>query len=380
MTQLPVSPLDVLRQRGSAKWRMYPPDVTPFTVAEMDFDLAEPVADALRSAIGRSDLGYADGFDDLADAYAGFARSTWGWQPNPGWMTAVTDVGVGVVELLRALGTRRVVLSSPVYPPFFDWVGESNAELVDVPLVEGRLDLDRLGSAFEGGGVYLLCNPQNPTGTVHAADELQALVGLAAAQGVTILSDEIHAPLALPGATVTPILSLPGAEEVAFALASASKTWNLAGLKCALVIAGSEAQEAILGRLPPDTRWRVGSLGVVASAAAFRFGEPWRARLIETLDDRRRHLVRAVGESLPELDLVPPAATFLAWLSSEHVASGTALVDATLRHGHVALEPGERFGAGGARHVRLNYATSAELLDVAVTGLRAGIDAVTTDS
>ena len=380
MSQLPVPPLEVLRERRSAKWRMYPPDVTPFTVAEMDFDLAEPVADAVRAAVERSDLGYADGFEDLADAYAGFARSTWGWQPNPRWMMAVTDVGVGVVELLRALGTRRVVLSSPVYPPFFDWVGESNAELVDVPLIEGRLDLDRLGSAFEGGGVYLLCNPQNPTGTVHSADELRELVGLAAARGVTILSDEIHAPLALPGAAVTPVLSLPGAEEVAFSFGSASKTWNLAGLKCALVIAGTEAQETILGRFPPDTRWRVGALGVVASAAAFRSGEPWRARLIETLDDRRRHLVRTVGESLPELGFVPPAATFLAWFSTEHVASGTALADAALQHGRVAVEPGERFGGGGARHVRLNYATSTELLDVAVAGLRAGIDALTTAS
>lgn len=380
MTQLEVSPLDVLRNRRSAKWRMHPADVTPFTVAEMDFDLAEPVAEALQAAVGRSDLGYADGFDDLADAYAGFARSTWGWQPNPAWMTAVTDVGVGVVELLRALGARRVILSSPVYPPFFAWVGESNAELVDVPLLEGRLDLDRLDAAFAGGGVYLLCNPQNPTGTVHTAAELRTLVDLAATRGVTLLSDEIHAPLALPGATVTPLLSVPGAGEVAFTLVSASKAWNLAGLKCALIVAGSEAQELILVRLPPDTRWRVGALGVIASTAAFRLGEPWRARLIETLDDRRRHLVRAVAESLPELDFEPPAATYLAWLSCRSVGSGVDLARAVLQHGHVAIEAGERFGAGGAGHVRVNFATSTDLLDVAVAGLRAGIDGLTTAS
>lgn len=377
MTQLPVAPLDVLRQRRSAKWRMNPPDVTPFTVAEMDFAIAEPVADALRAAVERSDVGYADCFEDLADAYAAFARSTWGWQPDPRLMTAVTDVGVGAVELLRALGARRVVLSSPVYAPFFGWVKESNAELVDVPLLEGRLDLDRLDAAFEGGGVYLLCNPQNPTGTVHTAAELEALVALAAAQDVTILSDEIHAPLALPGASVTPLLSIRGAEERAFALVSASKAWNLAGLKCALIIAGSEALEPVLGRLPPDTRWRVGLLGVIAATAAFRSGGPWRAQLIETLDDRRRHLAQAVAESLPELGFVPPAATYLAWLSCDEVGSGVDLTAAALQHGRVAIEEGENFGAGGARHVRINLATSTELLDVAVAGVRAGIDALT---
>jgi cysteine-S-conjugate beta-lyase len=373
MDLLPVPPLDELRRRGSAKWRMHPADVLPMSIAEMDFGLAAPIAAALHAAVDRDDLGYADGFAELADAYAAFADATWGWAPATEHIRPVTDVGVGAVELLRALGVRRVVISSPVYPPFADWVGESGAELVDAPLHGGRLDLDRLDSALGAGGAYLLCNPHNPTGTVHTAAELSALVEMAHAYGVTVLSDEIHAPLALSGAEVTPILTVPGAAEVAIALTSASKTWNLAGLKCALMIAEAPLAPT-LDRLPPDSRWRVGILGVAGSVAAFRDGEPWRQRLLSTLDDRRSHFAALAAEHLPELRHTPGAATYLAWLSYD--GSGTDLAAAILEHGRVAVEPGERFGAGGAGHIRINLATSRDLIEQAVAGVRAGLDSL----
>lgn len=376
MSHLDVPPLDVLRRRGSAKWRTHPPDVLPLSIAEMDFELAPPIAAALRDAVDRSDLGYAAGFEGLAEAYAGFAQATWGWRPDPGHVVPVTDVGVGAVELLRALDARRVVVSSPVYPPFLAWVEEARAELVDVPLVGGRLDLERLEREFGPGGVHLLCNPQNPTGTVHSEAELRALVAAARRRGVTIVSDEIHAPLALPGAQVTPLLSLPGAEEVVVALTSASKAWNLAGLKCALAIAGDAPLAAVLGRLPPDTRWRVGSFGVVASTVAFRDGGPWREQLLATLDDRRTCFAELVRERLPELGHHPPEATYLGWLSCGSVGTGRELATSVLDHGRVAIEAGERFGAGGAGHVRVNLATSRALLERAVDGIRAGIDAL----
>src|ERR1700729_66205 len=174
--ELSVDPLEVLRQRRSPKWQTYPADVLPLTVAEMDFALATPIADALHEAVGRSDLGYRMAVPELGRALAGFAGRRWNWDLDPASVTAVTDVGVGVVELLRVL-TRpgdAVVISPPVYPPFFDWIPEAGARLLEVPLRRGpggwRLDLAALEVAFAAHpAAYVLCNPHNPGGRAHAA-------------------------------------------------------------------------------------------------------------------------------------------------------------------------------------------------------------------
>jgi cystathionine beta-lyase len=367
---LPVPSLDALRRRQSAKWRMHEADVLPLSIAEMDFELAAPVVRVLQRAIADSDTGYVGSASELAEALAGFAAGAWDWTVDPAQVTAVTDVGVGAVELLRSLTPRRVIISSPVYPPFFDWVAETGTPLVDVPLRldAGRwcLDLDRLSATLRAGDAYLLCNPQNPVGTAHSESELRALVEAVAAAGATVLSDEIHAPLALPGTRVTPILTVPGASEVSYALVSASKAWNLAGLKCAMVVTGSPRTAARAAGLPPDTRWRVGHFGVLASTAAFAAGRPWLAELVTTLDQRRSWLAGVLAERLPGLPWIPPQAGYLAWLDCSSIGPGSAVAERLATRARVAVEPGERFGAAGAGHIRLNFATSEEILGLAI--------------
>jgi cysteine-S-conjugate beta-lyase len=370
--ELPVDPLQVLRQRRSAKWQTYPADVLPLTVAEMDFALAAPVAEALREAVDRSDSGYALAVPDLGNALADFAASRWNWDVNPMAVTAVTDVGVGVVELLRVL-TRpgdAVVISPPVYPPFFDWVPEAGARLLEVPLAHTaagwRLDLAALEAAFATHpGAYVLCNPHNPVGRVHTADELASLVRLARIYRVTIISDEIHGPLVLPGATFTPLLTVPGAPEIAVSVLSASKAWNLAGLKCAAVVTAAPGMAAVAGRLPADTRWRVGHFGVIAAIAAFTAGERWLDQLLLTLDYRRTLLSDLLSQRLPRILWHPPEATFLAWLDCAALGPDNQARERFLEHGRVALEPGLRFGAAGSGYARLNFATSSDILDQA---------------
>jgi cystathionine beta-lyase len=370
--ELPVDPVDVLRRRRSAKWQTYPADVLPLTVAEMDFALAAPVAETLREAVERSDAGYATAGSDLGRALAGFAGRRWNWDLDPASVTAVTDVGVGVVELLRVL-TRpgdAVVISPPVYPPFFDWIPEAGARLLEVPLAcdaDGwRLDLAALEAAFATHpAAYLLCNPHNPVGRVHTAGELTALVRLARIYRVAIVSDEIHAPLALPGATFVPLLTVPGAAEVAVSVLSASKAWNLAGLKCAAVVTAAPRMAAVTDRFPPDTRWRLGHFGVLAAIAAFTAGEPWLDQLLVTLDHRRVLLGDLLRQRLPMLAWHPPEATFLAWLDCTALGPDNQAQERFLEHGRVALEPGLRFGAAGCGYARLNFATSADILDQA---------------
>jgi cystathionine beta-lyase len=377
---LPVDPVEVLRRRRSAKWRTYPADVLPLTVAEMDFGLAEPISAALREAVERSDTGYSMAEPDLGLAIAGFAADRWGWEIDPTAVAAVTDVGVGVVELLRVL-TRpgdAVAISPPVYPPFFDWAPEAGARLLEVPLAHGedgwRLDLAALERAFATHpAVYVLCNPHNPVGRVHSPEELAALVRLARIYQVTLVSDEIHAPVVLPGATFTPLLSVPGAAEVAVSLLSASKAWNLAGLKCAAVVTGSARMAAVVDRFPPDAIWRIGHFGVLATVAAFTEGQPWLDRLLGTLDQRRALLTELLRTRLPSVRWTPPQATYLSWLDCAAIGPDDQPRLRFLEHGRVALEPGPRFGAAGAGYVRLNFGTSAEILTEATARMAATI-------
>jgi cystathionine beta-lyase len=275
---------------------------------------------------------------------------------------------------LRAIATsgKPVVINPPVYPPFFDWVPEAGAEALEVPLrlTESgwRLDFPALERAFATGpAAYLLCNPHNPVGRVHSPDELQRVVGLATRYGVPVVADEIHAPLTLPGATFTPLLSLPGAADVAVAVHSASKAWNLAGLKTAMIVSRSPAMRAVTDRLPPDNRWRVGHFGVLASIAAFNDSRDWLDRVLVELDERRTQLADLLRTHLPMVTHVPPEGTYLAWLDCRALGSGAEPFELFRDRGRVAFEPGPRFGAIGGGHVRLNFGTSAEILAEAIT-------------
>jgi cystathionine beta-lyase len=263
-----------------------------------------------------------------------------------------------------------VVISPPVYPPFFDWVPEAGARILEVPLVERdgrwRLDLQGLESAFATHpAAYILCSPHNPVGTVHSAEELEALVRLARIYRVVLIGDEIHAPLVLPGSAFTPLLTVRGADQLAVSMMSASKAWNLAGLKCASVVTASPAMASLVERFPPDRRWRIGHLGVISAVAAYNEGEGWLDQLLRTLDHRRSVLGGLLSERLPAVRWQPPEATFLAWLDCRAIGPDDEARELFLQHGKVALEPGLRFGAPGAGYARLNFANSVDILDQA---------------
>ncbi len=370
-------PLARLQARRSTKWRTYPPDVLPAFIAEMDVPLAEPVAAALHAAVDAGDVGYADP-GELGAAFAGFAAARFGWQVDPGRTHLVSDVVVGIGESLRLFTAPGdgVVIDSPVYPPFFAVVRDLERRIVDVPLLETaggwQLDLAGLERAFAAGArAYVLCSPHNPLGRVFPRAALAAVAELAARYGVVVIADEIHAPLTLPGAAFTafaPLAEAAGARAVA--LVSASKAWNLAGLKCALLVAAGDAAQATLQRLPVETRYRSGHLGVIASVAAFRAGTDWLDALLAHLDRNRRLLGELLARELPAVGYLPPEASFLVWLDCRALGLGDDPARAFLQRGRVALSPGPRFGPGGAGHARLNIGTTAALLAEAVARMR----------
>jgi cystathionine beta-lyase len=235
--------LEVLRQRRSFKWRTYPADVLPAFVAEMDFDLADQISDAVAAALAIGDSGYAHQ-GVLGEAFRDFAADRMGWSPDPGRVFAVADVMTGLAEVVQAVTPpgSGIVINPPVYPPFSFRFGFSGRRIVTAPLVrdsQGRYDLDlvALDAALAEPGVaaYLLCSPHNPTGSVWSRAQLEAIADLCQHHDVMLLVDEIHAPLVLPGARFVPFFSL-GHEIDArtFTFTSASKGWNIPGLKCGL--------------------------------------------------------------------------------------------------------------------------------------------------
>jgi cystathionine beta-lyase len=371
MTILSALSLDDLRQRRSEKWQTFPEDVLPLFVAEMDTPLAGPVRAALSAALVRGDTGYAH-IGQLAEAYAEFSTRRYGWCPDPGQTRLVPDVMQGIIEVLRAVTVPGdgVVINTPVYPPFFGDLRHAGRRLVEVPLIaaesgEYHLDLEGLERAFAAGArAYLICNPHNPTGSVLTRDALLAVADLAGRYGVRLLVDEIHAPLTYPGVRHVPFLSLlssaePEAIARAFVLVSASKAWNLAGLKAALLLAGPAAADD-LARIPAEVSVAAGLFGVIASEAALREGESWLADLLAELDANRALLARLLADELPAVGYRPPDATFMAWLDCRRLELGDDPAAVFLERGRVAVNSGHHFGAPGRGFVRFNFATSAE--------------------
>ncbi|MGZ3507682.1 MAG: MalY/PatB family protein [Vulcanimicrobiaceae bacterium] len=348
----------------------YPADVLPAFVAEMDFGLAPPVKAALEAAIARDDCGYAQphGF---GEAVARFAKTRFDWHLDSERVFLVPDVMAGIAEALRLLTGPQdpVVINPPVYPPFFYTLNEVQRPILEVPLLRSiagyyEIDFDALERAFAGGArVYLFCNPHNPVGRVFERDVVERIARLARTYDVLVIADEIHGPLTLPGAAHTPFVSLAAElTERAITLTAASKAFNIAGLKCAALVAGSDALRRRLLDLPIEVAYRAGILGVLGSIAAFNDGMPWLRELVAYLDDNRRYLADLLAEELPAIRYVQPEAGYLAWLDCSELVLGDNPSRTFLKRGRVALSRGRDFGKEGEQYVRLNMGTSRDLL------------------
>ena len=369
-----------LRRRQTVKWTLYGPDVLAAWVAEMDFDVAPVVRAALLEAVDREDFGYTVGdLSDLTGACADFLARHYDWSLSPARIFPAADVLSSIslaLDVFVAPGAP-VVIPTPAYPPFFEVIELTGRPAVAVPMHDGDLDLDAIDAALRAGArAVLLCNPHNPTGRVFTVEELGALATIVDRNGARVIADEVHAPLVYPGTHHVPYPTVSdAAADHAITVTSASKAFNLAGLKCAQVIA-SNHDDAKLWRarrvfeFPGPT-----PLGVAASLAAYRDGDPWLSDLVAYLDANRRYLVDALAEQLPDVRCSMPEATFLAWLDCTELG-----FDDPARHvldnARVALNDGPPFGPGCEQFVRLNFATSRALLDRIVSAMAASIGQV----
>ena len=362
--------LDQLRKRKSVKWRQFPNDVLPLPVAEMDFASAPAIKAALLDMVERSDTGYLGPFPELFDAFAKFSNQRWGWQPDVKQMRIATDVGVGIVELMRVLikPGDKVMLNSPVYENIWRWINEVDATTVDTPLTEidlnYTLDLDAIEREYKNGvKIHILCHPHNPVGVIFDKQQLASLAELAKRYQVVVLSDEIHAPLSYDAKSFTPFLAVSEvAKEVGIIITSASKSFNLAGLKCAVIITQSTALAERINKMPPAVTWRASLFGAVASTAAYTQSSDWLDGLLITLDKNRKLVDDLIQSMLPGVRYRIPDFGYLAWLDMTSLGLGEDPAARILEKGKVALNGGVLYGPKHKNFVRLNFGTSAELI------------------
>ena len=359
---------DEARLRLPLKWGV-PDDVIPAWVAEMDYAVDPVVLEAVQRMLADGITGYPlFGWDpELAQSYAAWSARHFGWAPDPEAVHPVVDVTAGVRLAIDVFsGPGGVVFPTPGYNAQFGLATITGRDEVrlDVPASADRaeVDLDRLDRLFaDGAQTLILTQPHNPWGRVFTRAELEGIRDVVVRHGARVVSDEIHAPLVLPGAEHVSYLSIDGTHDHAVAVVAASKAFNTAGLRCAQLVVPSAADRQLLVDQPMSRNDSHSPVGVVAARAAYDLGDPWLASLVERLDQQRALLGELLATHLPEVRMRPLEATYLAWLDASAYGHDDAAAVA-LERGRVQVSPGESYAPGTTGQVRLNIATSPDRL------------------
>jgi len=362
----------MLRARGSYKWTAPGPDGLGAAVAEMDFGAAPAILDALDALSADANFGYLSPVlaDRLAAACAEFQQRRYGWTVDPALVHHVPDV-IKALEIAITRFSRPgspVILPTPAYMPFLSVPGFLGREIIQVQMLgdDGffTFDLDGIEDAFRaGGGLLIFCNPCNPLGRVFTPGEITQLTDVVDRHGGRVFADEIHGPLVYPGLRHVPYAATSDtAAAHALTATSASKAWNLPGLKCAQMILSSGSDQQTWEEMGFFAARGASNPGVVASIAAYRHGEAWLDEVVAYLDDSRRLLAGLLERHLPQVRYRPPDGTYLAWLDCTAMdlpGSPGALVTDRAR---VTVIDGPAFGDGGPGAFRLNFATPQPIL------------------
>ena len=370
------------RGTGAKKWSRYAPDVLPMWVADMDFAAAPAIIEALRRRLDHPVLGYGAARDELREAVVAAMADRYGWRVAAEEIVFLPGVEPGFNMALAALlpPGAGVVVQTPAYAPMLAAPSHWDLRRLDVALRDDgaggfATDMPALEAALAEAGALLFCHPHNPTGKVFTRPELEAIAGACLRHGSWIISDEIHCDLLFDGRRHVPMASL--APEVAartITLMSASKSFNLAGMKTAFAIVPDAGLRARFGAAQHGLVDSVNVMGLEATLAALTEGEPWRQALIATLQANRDWLVAAVPRQLPGVGMHRPEATFLAWLDCRALDLGGVAPQAFfLERARVGLSAGAEFGASWHGYVRLNFGCPRRTLEEGIARMAASL-------
>lgn len=369
-----------LEQTGEA-------DVQPMWIADMDFETPQAVKDAVIERAQLGVYGYTAVDKEYHDAVIAWQRDRHGWEVAEEWILHTPSVIFGIQTAVRALTDRDdyVLVQPPVYHPFFRLLRQTHRRILENPLIDRgdhyEIDWDDFERKLRDyrPKLFLLCNPHNPVGKVYTPEELRQFGDLCQQYGVTVVADEIHGDLTLPGVTHTPFATLGEAyAQNAVICTAASKTFNLAGLHLSNIIVPNTE----LRRRMQDTITETGLPGpnlfaLTAGNAAFRYGAPWLDALREYLAENRKFAAAYVSEFIPALTVYQAEGTYFLWLDCRKLGLDNEALEQFLLHkAGIWANQGHIFGAQGSGFVRLNLALPRQELAQALEKLALAVKAL----
>ena len=367
-----------LRARRNAKWNQHDADVIPAWIADMDFAVAAPIQAAIERTVRDGDYGYPMRDGERADRFVALAftarmKSRFGWEVSPDLVLPMADLVQSTYATILAFSDPGdgVVLQVPNYPPFREAIGTTERRLLPLPMRDNGMrhtfDMDELKKLVDKRTrIFVLCNPQNPTGRVFTREELLALGQFAIEHDLIVVSDEIHSDLIYPGHRHIPFASLgPDIAARTVTLNSATKSFNIAGLRCALMAFGTEdLRDRFHKRIPLRLTGQANIMGVDATVAAWTEEcQPWLDTVMAHLLKARNRVKDVLAAEVPEIRLHAPEATYLAWLDCSKLGLSTPAFQFFLNNARIGFSAGETFDPGCAQFVRFNFATSMPILD-----------------
>ena len=370
------------RGTGSVKWDMRDDDVIPIWVADMDFESPREVQDAIVERARHGIYGYTIESVGLYKAVTDWLSRRHDWTIEQDWIAFTPGVMPGIRGLLQAL-TRpgdKVILQSPVYPPFFSAIRDSGCHVLNNQLKyeHSRYTMDFADLEEKAKDprtkALILCSPHNPVGRVWTRDELTMLGNICMEHGVVVISDEIHSDLIYREYKHIPLASICNElRDNTITCISPSKTFNLAGLKTAyLVIPDSEVRREFRSSVLPK---QATIFGGIAAEAAYTWGDQWLDALLDYLQGNRRFLAGYLSEKIPQIEEVEAEGTYLVWLDCRKLGMDNEDLERfMLDKVGLWVNQGYSFGSGGDGFIRMNIGCPRSILEKALTRLHSAVD------
>lgn len=377
---------EVIERRGSGalktdalQERYGRPDLQALWVADMDFATPDFIMQALRKRLEHPILGYTVEPQDFRPAIIDWLKSHHDWDVKPEWISFVPGIvkGIGLAINVLTNPGDKVIIQPPVYHPFKNTTIWNDRQVVENPLImrpDGQYDMDLEGlrKVAPGCKMLLLSNPHNPGGRVWPKETLKELAAICAENGITVISDEIHADMTLFGNRHTPFATVsPEAADISITFGAPSKTFNIPGVVCSwAVVPNEQLREKFYGWMRANELEEPTLFAPICLIAAYREGEQWRREMLAYVEDNIRFVEKYCEDNLPGIKALRPEASFLVWLDCRGLGlDHDQLIDLFVNRAHLALNDGEMFGPQGAGFMRLNVAAPRSELKKALDSL-----------
>lgn len=355
-------------------------DILPMWVADMDFQPPKAVTDALKDRIEHGIFGYTFVPMSVTESIQEWMKRRHDCEFKKSSIVFSEGVVPSISTAIRAFTEKgdKVLVHSPVYPPFFNMVKNNERTLVTSSLLyeNGRYEIDFAdfeAQLKDGVKMFILCNPHNPGGRVWTKEELEKLGDLCVEHDCMIVSDEIHSDLVFQPNVHIPIASIKDEfREITTTLIAPTKTFNLAGLQASAALIPNKELKAKFKKIQEQQGFfTLNAFAVAGMEAAYRKGDEWLGQLLAYLDENMKVTAEFISEHLPALKPMKADATYLLWIDCRELGlSDEEIKEKLLEKGKLGLEPGTKYGEGGEGFVRMNLACPRETLNEGLERLK----------